>query len=368
MKHIKFLFILICAAILICSCFLSVDKPIFKDGTASIELTVKVDTSDGMKKAVNVPVTLETYDFSLPTFTEITDSNGMVRFRNIPFASYTARSFVDIMVDGEPRKIGGATKIDVYVDEDYDSVKVDSIEMGSYRGLVINEIYTVGPVNNNFYFYDQFFELYNNSDTTAYLDGMIFLRLSRTELFADTLAVTNIYQFPGTPVTGRDYPVAPGEFVVLAGKAFNHNSLPPYRGKTVDLSDADWEFFNMIEAGAYDNPTVPNLPTNNSLVTQRSRVDFMVGLSGDGLALCDGTDYDQTDGIDINTVIDCVEYSSSPTHTKEVPYVLDADYGGIGQVKYSGQSLERLWPGFDTNNSAVDFVIISKPTPGYHHE
>jgi hypothetical protein len=94
----------------------------------------------------------------------------------------------------------------------------------------------------------------------------------------------------------------------------------------------------------------------------------MVGVTGDGIALCDGTDYDQTDGIDIKTVIDCVETSSSPTHTKEVPYSLDADYGGIGLVKYSGQSVERLWPGFDTNNSAIDFIIRDKPTPGYQYE
>lgn len=365
MKNKHSLLIMISMAILITSCFLNIDKPMLKDGTGGIVLTVKVDTSDGMELAINVPVSLETPDFNFPILTEITDSNGEVRFENIPYASYTARSFVDVTVDGETRKIGGAAKIDLFVDENFDSVKVDSIEMGSYRGLVINEIYTVGPVNNNFYFYDQFFELYNNSDTTAYLDGMIFLRLSGTELFADTLSVTNIYQFPGTPLTGREYPVEPGEFVVLAGKAANHQIVVK---KAVDLRDADWEFFNMIEAGAYDNPNVPNITTNNGKVTQKSRVDFMVGLSGDGLALCDGSDYDQTDGIDINSVIDCVEYSSSTTHTKEVPYILDADYGGIGQVKYSGQSLERLWPGFDTNNSAIDFVIISTPTPGYHHE
>jgi hypothetical protein len=94
----------------------------------------------------------------------------------------------------------------------------------------------------------------------------------------------------------------------------------------------------------------------------------MVGLNGDGLALCDGSDYDQTDGINVSSVIDCVEYSSSETHTKEVPYSLDASYGGVGQGKYSGESLERIRPGFDTNNSRIDFTILSKPTPGYQHE
>jgi hypothetical protein len=202
----------------------------------------------------------------------------------------------------------------------------------------------------------------------VYLDGMIFLRLRATPLFSDTLSAIYIYQFPGTAITGREYPVEPGEFVVLAGNAFDHNTIGPISGKTVDLSDADWEFYNMMEAGAYDNPNVPNITTNNGRVFQESKVNFMVGLTGDGLALCDGRDYDQTDGIDIRTVVDAVEYSSSPTHRKEVPYVLDASFGGIGQNKYEGQSLERIRPGFDTNDSAIDFVIINAPTPGYQHE
>jgi hypothetical protein len=364
MKKIKKWIIPIIAILILASCFLSLDKPTQKDGLVNIAIIVKVDTSDGMERAINVPVTLETYDYNIETLYDTTDSNGRAEFRNIPYASYTARSFIDI---DKTRKIGGAVNVDVFAGDGYDSMKVDSIEMGSYRGLKINEMYSAGPINNIFYFYDQFFELYNNSDTSVYLDGMVFLRLGTSELFSDSLKVTNIYQFPGTPKTGREYSMGPKEFVVLAMRAFNHN-IGPLKGKTVDLSNADWEFYNMIEPGAYDNPNVPNITTNNGQVVQRSKVDFMVGVTGDGIALCDGTDYDQTDGIDVNTVIDCIETSSSPNHTKEVPYALDAAYGGIGLVRYSGQSVERLWPGFDTNNSSIDFIIRAKPTPGYQYE
>ena len=292
-------------------------------------------------------------------------------FDKLPFAYYTVEAFAIIKLDNfNEVEVVGAKVLELVADSlNGETTYRDSVQMeSSISGLKINEIYTAGPPNNIFYFYDQFFELYNGLSTTAYLDGMIFLRLSSTELFADTLSVTNIYQFPGTPLTGRQYPIEPGQFVILAGKAMNHNISGPLNGKSVDLTIADWEFLNMIEPGAYDNPNVPNITTNNGRVTQSSKVDFMVGLTGDGLALSDGTDYDQTDGIDIKTVIDCVEYSSSETHTKEVPYSLDASFGGIGQSKYSSQSLERVRPGFDTNNSRVDFVILNKPTPGYHHE
>ena len=43
----------------------------------------------------------------------------------------------------------------------------------SSTGIAINEIYSVGPVNNMFFFYDQFLELYNASDSIRYLDGML---------------------------------------------------------------------------------------------------------------------------------------------------------------------------------------------------
>jgi hypothetical protein len=362
------------AALLLSSCLLFESKPTMLDGNLQINLTFTIpseaDSTVGIPIA-NMPVKITTSNYNIPEIYDTTDVNGQVTFENLPFAYYTVEAYTILKPDAFTEiEVVGAKVLELVADSlNGTTVYTDSLSMeSSKRGLKINEIYTAGPPNNIFYFYDQYFELYNGLSTTAYLDGMIFLRLSRTELFADTLSVTNIYQFPGTPLTGRQYPIEPGEFVILAGKAMNHNLIGPIAGKTVDLSHADWEFRNMIEPGAYDNPNVPNITTNNGRVTQNSKVDFMVGLTGDGLALCDGSDYDQTDGIDINTVVDCVEYSSSETHTKEVPYSLDASFGGIGMSKYSSQSLERIRPGFDTNNSRVDFVIINKPTPGYQHE
>lgn len=358
----------------IASCFLFEDKPEVIDGNISIRLRFTVPAeADSLEPlpVPEIPVRIYTNDYSIPELTEMTDSSGYVRFDHLPFARYVVEAHAVIRIsEFEEAEVVGAKALQLTADSLYgETVYTDTLLMEqSKRGLKINEIYTAGPPNNIFYFYDQFFELYNGLSETVYLDGMIFLRLGTSGLFSDTLSVTYIYQFPGTPLTGRQYPVEAGQFVVIAGNAFDHNTIGPIAGKTVDLSNADWEFVNLQEANGYDNPNVPNVTTNNGRVTQASKVDFLVGLTGDGLALCDGSDYDQTDGIDIRTVIDCVEFSASPTHIKEVPYSLDASFGGIGMQRYSGQSLERIRPGFDTNNSAVDFVIISRPTPGYHHE
>lgn len=375
MKQFKHIIIISLVTLLLVSCFFTQEKPEIKDGNLNIELVLTIeDDSDSITTVIPVPgveVKLTTSNYNLPAYYDTTDSNGIARFEGLPFAYYKAEAYSIIKPTPFTEvEVVGAKVLQLTADSLRGELSYcDSLIMQqSQRGLCINEIYSCGPKNNLFYFYDQFFELYNAMSETAYLDGMLFLRLRSTELFADTLSVIYIYQFPGIPLTGREYPIEPGEFVVLTAKAMDHNLIGPIKGKTVDLSNADWEFVNEIEPGAYDNPNVPNITTNNGKVFQESKVSFLVGVTGDGLALCDGSDYDQSDGIDIKTVIDCVEYASSETHIKKVPYSLDKSWGGIGLGKYSGQSLERIRPGFDTNNSRVDFTIISKPTPGYHHE
>jgi len=63
-----------------------------------------------------------------------------------------------------------------------------------------------------------------------------------------------------------------------------------------------------------------------------------------------------------------VEYSANGTKQKELTTRVDAGFAGVGISKYSGKSVERRLPGFDTNNSNLDFVNVDHPTPGYQHE
>ena len=37
-----------------------------------------------------------------------------------------------------------------------------------------------------------------------------------------------------------------------------------------------------------------------------------------------------------------------------------------GLLRWTGNSAQRLTPGYDTNNSTNDFEILETPTPGYH--
>ncbi|MHB8837674.1 MAG: DUF4876 domain-containing protein [Gemmatimonadaceae bacterium] len=110
-----------------------------------------------------------------------------------------------------------------------------------------------------------YLELFNNSDTTITLDGMLlasttgpirnygptYCVISR-DLYADTSGVWAdiIYQLP--PI-GRK--LRPGEITVVANDGIDHT---PFGVRDVyDLSKADYELY--MGPGDVDNPAVPNL-------------------------------------------------------------------------------------------------------------
>ncbi len=115
------------------------------------------------------------------------------------------------------------------------------------------------------YGFGGYFELYNNGDTTVYLDGMLVGeaitapfklnfatcqdedRLKYDPLF---LWAEQIYRFPGS---GREHPVIPGGVVVLATDGIDHR---PIIANGLDLSHADFEFIGFNDV---DNPAVPNM-------------------------------------------------------------------------------------------------------------
>ncbi|MBD3223335.1 MAG: DUF4876 domain-containing protein [Caldithrix sp.] len=311
------------------------------------------------------------------TFTAVTDADGQVCFKDLPMASYS----VDVQKEWiyEDTETGMMDTVMLrgskIVDLMPGSEMIDTVEtiMETASDLVINEIYYCGPVNNAFYFYDQFVELYNPSKDTVYLDGKVLCRaLSRQHPQMDTIDFMQalyIYQFPGEPLTGRNYPLLPGEFTVIAQDAFDHSQ---FIGSSIDLSTADWEFYNPYK-GDYDSP-----PANVTNIAPDNSVDFMINLSHNGVILADGSEwyygeYSQSGNyqyihLPLHTIIDAVEYASSLESTKELTRRVDAGFAGVGMSKYSGKSTERRIPGFDTNNSTLDFIVIDHPTPGYQHE
>ncbi|MFH1214544.1 MAG: DUF4876 domain-containing protein [Candidatus Neomarinimicrobiota bacterium] len=366
----KGLIFLIFLSLALTTCFK--DKPTELDGTYSIRLVLVFrDSTLGYDERLkNVTVQLHTDEYSLDDYSATADDSGVVVFENLAWASFDPKVKVQIQLPyidtygvARPDSLINYTLVDtvVILNPTENAMLTDTIftiTANSLPGLKINEIYYTGPENRNNWFYDQYVELYNSSEEVKYLDGMIVCRI-----FHMLDRVTYAFQFPGEPLTGTEYPVQPGEFVVLAADATNWLTL---YSTSVDLSGAAWEFVNTMDFGDTDNPNALNL---HNIMTGKT-VDFMINLSSNVIAIADGSDSVMTDGLDIGTVVDCVEYcsiSSGERTNKDIDKILDQGWAGIGNQRYSGQSVERILPGFDTNNSFNDFVIIKPPTPGYQH-
>jgi len=116
------------------------------------------------------------------------------------------------------------------------------------------------------YYFSAYLRLYNNADTTVYLDGLILGRAwaaqfdyptqpcTITDEFSgdpDGVWASNFHQLPGQ---GRDYPLPPGQTVVLATDAIDHRPLA-LANTGLDLHAANFEFTGAADV---DNPAVPN--------------------------------------------------------------------------------------------------------------
>lgn len=149
-----------------------------------------------------------------------------------------------------------------------DTVEV-VLEPNLREGIVLSEIgYTDPPVDlftGSDYDVHGYLELYNNSAQTRYLDGMVIgqglgfsmdfdafpCRVMQPFVITPDGIWSRFFQaFPGG---GQEYPIDPGETVVVATDAVDHSKVESF---FLDLRDADFEFQGPAEG---DNPSVPNM-------------------------------------------------------------------------------------------------------------
>ncbi len=343
------------------------DPPVGVDGNATIVLQALWNTSGNDSLPAYAPlagakvVLLSEYG----SMVRSTDAAGRLVLDHLPAATYSISVRRVHPLDAGIQLVGSAVGVALRPGQ----ASADTIVSRpiSSTGIAINELYVAGPVNNMFFFYDQFIELYNASDSVRYLDGMLVSRMSGNNEGlgsgadegndGDIDGVTYLFRFPGSP-GGAEYPIRPGQFVLLAVDAVNHKSLFP---NSYDLSGADWEFYNQFSPEDVDNPHVPNLINMRSDKT----TDFLINLTSDVILLASGRDTVWSDGVDISTVVDAVEYQSTPPPALQKTLDARIDRGvALSPPRYSGQSMQRAEPGGDSNDATLDFVIIPAATPG----
>jgi len=209
--------------------------------------------------------------------TAVTSSDGTVQFRDLLEGVYTATverrlSAVEVArlapADREASVFAAGGQV-VLAPPVPRSVEVALV--AARRGsLVISEVFDYwGPPESGFttYGFGSYVELYNNSDTTVYLDGLALLKTPPTwhgsgvcdaeprvrRLDSALVYTGSITAFPGS---GRNHPVLPGEARVVAMDAINHVVAAPEKLQ-VDLSRAHFEEF--WTEGDVDNPEAVNM-------------------------------------------------------------------------------------------------------------
>jgi hypothetical protein len=201
--------------------------------------------------------------------TVLTDETGVVRLEDLVRGRYKTWGWRQL--DEDERALAHAAGFDVWALGNGFGTRVPTTaplplfpdEPGS---LVISEMEPAPKwfVGDGYYRDTGYIELYNNSDTTIYLDGKVIgqvrIKAMDTEsipcaeeawhsIDPEGLWIIMLEAFPGS---GRDYPLPPGELVLVAVDAIDHS---PFHPGAIDLSHADFEF-----AGpAVDNPEVPNM-------------------------------------------------------------------------------------------------------------
>jgi hypothetical protein len=204
-----------------------------------------------------------------PPITARTDAEGVARLDSIATGRYrvslarplTLEEFelvretgVTGVADAFPILVAGPT-------EEFELAPAPALR----RGLIISEYYFMGfyRLGIGTYATGGFLELYNNSDTTVYLDGKLIgsaFAVTRatpvascddTDFLIDPegLWVSQVQRFPGS---GQNYPLEPGATAVIATDAIDHSE---FVDELLDLSGADFETSGPTGP---DNPAVPN--------------------------------------------------------------------------------------------------------------
>ena len=365
LKKLSKLFLPLAFLFVLASCM--EEPPVFKDGEGKLRIMAYGDTSlvDSIPDYIPMQNAKAILTSEYGTLIRYTDNQGVLSLESLPAAIYNIT--IRMVHPATPNRVlvGNIRGVEVTTTRVYvDSLFASGI---SNTGLAISEIYAGGPINNIFYFYDQYVELYNYSDSIKYLDGMLISRVSGNNEGkgpgadegddGDLDGITYIFKFPGNPGE-RNCPINPGQYMVVAAKAIDHRQSV---STSIDLSRCDWEFYNQFSATDFDNPNVPNLLN----IRADRTVDFLINLVSDVIVLSSGVDTVWSDGIDISNVIDGVQYASTATKIRTIDGRVEKGLA-LSPPRYSGQSMRRREPGGDTDDATLDWEIIPAATPGRH--
>jgi hypothetical protein len=369
--------------------------------TATVQVTVKYPNNYSEQNVANAEVKLTSKSIG-SVISSFTSSAGIAVFQDVIPGTYDI-TVTKVLTSTDAQTLTGisqtltlnASKTDVSIDPTAGS----SIELklsGSAAGnLLIKEVYYPASKtpSGGTYFSDQFVEIYNNSTDVIFLDGLCIADIfgnsglinttsqpSPFKTDADHSYASNVWRIPGT---GKQFPLNPGTSIVIAQDGVNHKEATLNPNSPVDLSKADWETYNeRPDNRDADAPGVPNLEK----VYFTGGFDWLITVFGPGLIIFRTDDFSKLEKLTAPGSTSTTQYVKIPNSIvidafealkdagsasyKRIPVALDAGFVFASNT-YTSESFRRKTRSTingrrvlqDTNNSANDFELLTKPTP-----
>jgi hypothetical protein len=238
-----------------------IDTP-YTDVAAALGWTAGVPQAQ-----VRVHLMKEPYDSSY-WHEAVGDSTGVATFTDLLAGLYEVEivrqlTTAETASGGGVRVVAGGRRLAIPLSQTADV----TVAPDGRGALVFEEVMLLAPA---YYGDARYFEIYNNTDTTIYLDGKLlgvawdfisdfpYWPCAQTEpVRNDPLGIwtTRVMRFPGQ---GREYPLEAGQLALVARTAIDHRLGYP---ELYDLTEADFEMGGVSLGGgsSADNPDVPNL-------------------------------------------------------------------------------------------------------------
>lgn len=367
-----------------------------KTGTKTISINVRVDEAKIAAAGIQSP---DSYDVTISNFAtgstiEAKTENGLATATGIVPGVYT------VTVSGSQNQggfiytiAGSESNVSLIADGAEVVVKVDAVKEAA---LVFKEIYYTGV--KDYYFRDQFYEIYNNSTEVVYADSLciaetIFASYDKSIIYewpienADQYVfVKVVWQIQGD---GHSYPIKPGESFVISQWATNHKAESLSKGVSpVDLTGAEFEAIEKESTAPSGLVLTDNPAINMKKVIQAGYAmpQWLTSVSGsqyiifkpskplknEDFITATNADYNGVGReVLISDVIDAVQTVSDETgmNVLGLPKVLDA--GAIWcSGQYVGESIARKIKETrpdgtkvyqDSNNTTNDFEVKKDP-------
>lgn len=180
----------------------------------------------------------------------------------VPYGSYKITVNGVVIASNEEVRAAGIGQTDVT--SAVKNLTIPLFVKKFHEDFIIEEVFFTGvkTSDNKNYNSSRYFKITNNTNKILFADQLI---IGQSEFLTTddknptpynknlSFAVKGVMVLPGT---GNQYPVQPGDFIVIADNAINHkqNTSTAY-----DLHNADFEFPSTNPAlGQVDNPSVPN--------------------------------------------------------------------------------------------------------------